>query len=140
MQDSADHRRLAPINIEPGRQDDQIRAALQRHESRHGRAHAEFARFVIARRQHAAPLACAAHADRFAAQRRPIAHLDRSIKAIHIEMNDRAGPSLSFHISNLAVSLVRGESDAYGLGLGFPDPANDVAGASQSRAGNNTYG
>src|SRR5439155_9368378 len=73
----------------------QVWAALQRHESRHSRAHTEFARFVIARRQHAAPITSAAHAYWFAAQRGTIAHLDRGVKAIHVEVNNRA-PRLFF--------------------------------------------
>jgi hypothetical protein len=51
---------------------------------------AERARFVIARGQDAASLARAANADRLPAQSRPIPHLDRRVKAVHIEMNDRA--------------------------------------------------
>jgi hypothetical protein len=70
---------------------------LQRHESRHGRAHTELARFVIARRQHAAPIASATHADRLAAQRGTIAYLDRGIKAIHVEVDNGAGFRLILH-------------------------------------------
>ena len=79
-----------PINIEARWQHDQIRTALQRHESRHGRADAKLSRFVIAGRQHAATIACAAHADRFSAQLRLIAHFNRGVEAIHVEMDDAA--------------------------------------------------
>src|SRR5437868_10389837 len=90
MKDSANHCGFTPINIEARWQHDQVWAALQRHESWHGRAHTELARFVIARRQHAAPITSAAHAHWFAAQRGTIAHLDGGIKAIHVEVNNRA--------------------------------------------------
>src|SRR5262249_6999728 len=78
----------APIHIEPRRQHNQVWTALQRHESRHGRAHAELPRFVIARSQNAASLARATHADRFTTQRRAIAHLNGGIKAVHVQMDD----------------------------------------------------
>ena len=102
MKNSANHGGFAPINIEARRQNDEFRTTLQRHESRHGRAHAKFARFVIARRQHAATIARAANADRLAAQFRAIAHLDRGIKAIHVEMDDRPSVRLDLHKANLA--------------------------------------
>src|SRR5439155_17629985 len=76
---------------------DQVREALQGHESRHGGAHAKLSRFVIAGRQNTAPVARAAHAHWFAAQRRAIAHLYRSIKAIHIEMDNRARLLFALH-------------------------------------------
>src|SRR5438034_10210310 len=77
-------------------------AALQCHESRHGRAHTELARLVIARRQHAAPITSAAHAHGFAAQRGAIAHFDRSVEAIHVEMDDGTWLLLTLHRENLA--------------------------------------
>ncbi len=64
--------------------------------------HAELARFVIARGQDAAPIARPADADRFAAQRRPVAHLDRGVKAIHIEVNNRARLRIFLHAANVA--------------------------------------
>src|SRR5215472_9972989 len=88
MQDSTNDCGFAPINIEARGQYNQIWASLQRHESWHRRAHAELARFIIARRQYTAPLARATHAHGFPAQRGAIAHFDRRIKAIHVEMND----------------------------------------------------
>ena len=90
MQDLADHRGLLAINIEARRQDNEIRTALERHESRHGRAHAELPRFVVASGQHTSPIARATDAHRLSLQRRLIAHLDRGIEAIHVEMDDRA--------------------------------------------------
>jgi hypothetical protein len=42
------------------------------------------------RGQNAAPLSRAAHADGFATQGRPVAHLDGCVKAVHIEVDDRA--------------------------------------------------
>src|SRR4029077_16970795 len=95
---SADDCSFASINIEARRQHNQIRAALQRHEGRHGRAHTELARFVIARRQHATPIACASHAHWLAAQRRSVAHLDGGIKAIHVEMDDGMSCLLILHM------------------------------------------
>jgi hypothetical protein len=52
---------------------------------------AERARFVITRGQDSTPLARPTHADRFPPQSRPVPHLDGCVKAVHIEMNDRAG-------------------------------------------------
>ena len=98
MKDSANHCGFAPVNIEPRRQHNQVWAALQRHESRHSGAHTELARFVIARRQHATPIACATHAHWFAAQRRSVAHLDGGIKAIHVEVNDGTSRLLILHM------------------------------------------
>src|SRR6266496_2537932 len=97
MQNSADDRGFTPINIEARRQHDQVRATLQRHEGRHGGTHAELSCFVIARRQNAAAFASAAHAHRFAEQRRTVAHLDCRIKAVHVEMNDGACFRSFFH-------------------------------------------
>ncbi len=65
-QDLADDGGFFPVNIEAGRKDDEVRAALQRHEGGHGGVDAEFARFVVAGRQDAAPVPRAAHADRLA--------------------------------------------------------------------------
>ena len=90
MKDSANHCGFAPVNIEPRRQHNQVWAALQSHESRHGRAHTELARLVIAGRQHAPPITSAAYADWLAAQRGAVAYLDGGIKAIHVEMNSGA--------------------------------------------------
>ena len=90
MQDFADDGGFLAVNIEARRHDDEVRAALQRHESRHRRAHAELTRFVVAGGQHTAPIARAADADRLSFQRRLIAHLDRGVEAIHVEMDDRA--------------------------------------------------
>src|SRR5262249_44754229 len=96
VKNSANHCGSAAINIEPCRKDNQVRAALECHERRHGRAYTERARLIIARGQHAAPLARAAHANRLAAQRRPIANLNRSIETVHVEMND--GVRRLFHV------------------------------------------
>ena len=78
------------VNIEPRRKDDEVWAALQGHEGRHRRAHTELARFVVAGRQHSTPVSRTTDADGFAFQRRLIAHLDRRVEAIHVEMDDRA--------------------------------------------------
>src|SRR2546421_2848491 len=78
-----------------------MRAALQCHERRHGRAHAELARFVVARGQHAATIARATDADRFSFQGRLIADFDRSVKAIHVEMDDRARRTFRLHEETL---------------------------------------
>src|SRR5438132_1247618 len=94
---SADDCSFTSINIETRRQHDQIRAALQRHESWHRRAHTELARLVIAGRQNAAPITSAAYPNRFAAQRGAITHFDSSIKAIHVEMDDGARLLLALH-------------------------------------------
>src|SRR5439155_6963685 len=90
IQDSANHCGLAAINIEPRRKHDQIRAALERHERWHGREDSELACLIIACGQNAAPVARATDPDRFAAQRRAITHLDRCVKAVHVQVNDRS--------------------------------------------------
>jgi hypothetical protein len=59
--------------------------------------HAEFARFVIACGQDAAPIARATDPNRFSTQSRPVAHFDRRVKAVHVEMNDRAGCGIRGH-------------------------------------------
>src|SRR5436190_19368842 len=97
MKDSANHCGFTPVNIEARRQHNEVWAALQCHESRHGRAHTELARLVIARRQHAAPITSAAHAHGFAPQRGAIAHFDRSVEAIHVEMDDGTWLLLTLH-------------------------------------------
>ncbi len=56
-QDLPDDRGLLSVNVEARRKNDQVRATLHRHECRHGRANAELPRFVVAGRQHAAPIA-----------------------------------------------------------------------------------
>ena len=90
IQNLPDDRGFAPVNVEARREDDEIRTTLQGHERRHGRVDAECARLIIARRQYAAALPHAANPDRFTAQRRPIAHFDRRVEAIHVEMDDGA--------------------------------------------------
>ena len=90
MQDASNDSGFPAINIETRRQHDEFRAALQRHVGRHGGAHAELSRFIITGREDPAPIAGAAHSDWFAAQLRAIAHFDRGIKAIHIQMDDGA--------------------------------------------------
>src|SRR6266851_10268502 len=97
MQNFTDDGGFAAISIEPWRYNNQIRTTLQRHEGWHRGMHSERARFVIARGQDSTPVTRAAHADWFTAQRRPVAHFDRRVKAIHVEMNDRAGRRLDFH-------------------------------------------
>ena len=63
---------------------------LQRHEGRHGRANAEGSRFVVTGGEDATSIASATHADRFTSQGGLVAHFDRGIKTIHVEMNDPA--------------------------------------------------
>jgi len=71
--------------------------ALQRHERRHRGMNAERAGFVIARGQDSAAIASAANADGFSTQSRPVAHLDGRVKAVHVEMNDRARYGIACH-------------------------------------------
>ena len=82
--------RLAPIHVEPRGHDDELRTFSQRDKSRHRRTNPECACFVGGRRQHAATVPRAAHANWFSAQFRAVAHLDRRVKAIHVEVNDFA--------------------------------------------------
>src|SRR5438067_9240690 len=91
MHDLANNRRFFSVNIEPWRQDNELRATLQRHEGWHGGLNAEGARFVVAGSKYATLVARTAHAYWFAAQRRSIPHLDRGVEAIHVEMDDCAG-------------------------------------------------
>src|ERR1700730_2217617 len=97
MQDFPNDRGFAPINVETGRQHDQIWTTLQRHKRRHRRMNAERARFVITRGQNSPTLARAAYADRLSPQSRPVPHLDGRVKAVHIEMDDRASWGIACH-------------------------------------------
>src|SRR5260370_2407384 len=72
--------------------------------------HAELARFVITRGQDAAPIARPADANRLAAQRRPVTHLDCGIKAIHIEVNNRARRRIFLHATNVAAKKAISQS------------------------------
>src|SRR5207247_7870193 len=47
-------------------------------------------------------IARAAHTHWLAAQRRTVAHLDRGIEAVHIEMDDCVRLCISFHRANVA--------------------------------------
>jgi hypothetical protein len=97
VQDFPNDRCFPAINIKSRREDDQIRTTLQRHERRHGGVNAEYARFVIARGQHAATIPRAADTDWLSAQSRPVPHFDRRVKAIHVEVNDCARSGIGFH-------------------------------------------
>jgi len=61
----------------------------------------ELTRFVVARGENAPAIARAADSDRLAFQRWLIAHFDRSVKAIHVEMNDFTGTLGRFHNGNI---------------------------------------
>jgi ketosteroid isomerase-like protein len=63
--------------------------------------HTKLARFVIARGQYAAPLSRAANADWFAAQARLIAHFNGGVKAVHVQVDDRAARWVSLHTENV---------------------------------------
>ena len=67
-QDLANDGGFFAVNVEARRENDQVRAALQRHECGHGGMHPEFAGLIVAGGQHAAPIPRATHADRFAFQ------------------------------------------------------------------------
>jgi hypothetical protein len=70
------------------RQAHQLRAATQRRGHRHGAAHPELARLVIGSRHHTTPAGRAAHRHRLAGQLGMLAHLDRGIKRIHIDVDN----------------------------------------------------
>src|SRR5205814_10565656 len=76
------------------------------------------ARFVIARSQNAASLARAAHADGFAPQRRPVPDLDRCVKAVHIEVDDRACSLFILHVE-ISHTGSRRPSDVFSRDLKF---------------------
>src|SRR4029077_10260545 len=100
MQNFADNRRFSPVNIESRRQHDQFWTTLQRHEGRHCRTNRESSRLVVASGQYTAPISCPADTNWFSTQRRFVSHFDRGVKAIHIEMDDRA--RRRFHFRKVA--------------------------------------
>src|SRR6185295_19228731 len=81
--------RLA-IFLEVRPDDDELRAEAYRARHRHRRAHAERARLVACRRDHAARLGRSAHHHRLAAQLRVIAHLHRRVERVHVDVDDAA--------------------------------------------------
>ncbi|MCY1534368.1 hypothetical protein D9M68_697380 [compost metagenome] len=88
--DRKDLARHLAILVHGRAQDQQIRAVLERLRRRHGRAHAERTRFVVAGGDHPAPVGRAAHGHRPAAQRRVVAHLDRGVETVAVAMDDLA--------------------------------------------------
>ena len=76
------------VNRHASRDQDQVRAALQRGCACHRRAHAEPACLVTGGGDDAAPVGAAADRDRFPAQRRVVADLHRGIEAVGVDMND----------------------------------------------------
>ena len=101
MQNVANYGRFTPVNIEPGRHHNQLRATLQGHECRHGRADTEFPCLVVARSQNAPAFSRAADANRFAPKCGPVANFDRRVKTIHVEVDNDAGRGLVWHEKNL---------------------------------------
>jgi len=79
------------VAFEVGRQQDQLRAKLQRARRGHRRMHAEGARLVVAGGDHAARLGAPAHRERPSAQARVVARLDCGIEAVAIAVDDFSG-------------------------------------------------
>ncbi len=77
------------IGVEAGGDEDEIGAEPARLSAGHSRAHAECARFIARRRDHAAR-AAAADGDREPAQLGIVALLDRRIESVHVDMDDLA--------------------------------------------------
>jgi hypothetical protein len=67
-----------------------FRTKPARRDARHGGAHAELARLVAGRRDHAALRGRRAHDHRPPAQRRLIPLLHRRVERVHVEMEDDA--------------------------------------------------
>src|SRR5207248_1716314 len=68
MHDFPDDSCLLPINIKARWQHDQVRTTLQRHESGHGRANTEGARFIVTGSENAASIARAPYPNKLALQ------------------------------------------------------------------------
>jgi len=79
------------VALEGVRQQHQIRALAQRPFGRHRRMDAKAARDIIAGRNHPALLGQAADRKWNSAQGRVVAHFDRGIKTVAIDMDDLAG-------------------------------------------------
>src|SRR4051812_8353575 len=97
MQNFAHNRRLPPINVETCRQNDELRAALERHEGWHGGADPELPRLVVAGGQDSAAVAGATDADRLASEGRLVPHLYGGIETVHIEVDNRAPLAVPGH-------------------------------------------
>src|SRR5438270_13590783 len=92
-----DDSRFLPINVKARWQHNQLRTALQCHESGHGRANTESTRFIVTRSENAASIARAADPHRFAWRRCPVAHFERGVETIHGQMEARARWKLRQH-------------------------------------------
>jgi hypothetical protein len=89
MKDLADLLGGCTVEIEPKGQEDQVRTALPRHESRHRRADPELACLVVAGGDYPA-MTPSAHGYGLTGQLWALTHLDRCIEAIHVDVDDFA--------------------------------------------------
>ena len=92
-EDFADALGLAPVNIETGGDDDELRALPERKERGHCGPDAKGARLVGAGREDPAPVPGPADADGLAPKLGIIPLLDGRVKAIHVEVDDFAAPA-----------------------------------------------
>src|SRR3954463_12474165 len=97
MQNAADRGRFPPVNIESGRDYNELGTALKGHEGRHGRSNPELSRFIIAGGKHTSAVPGAADPDRFAAKCRPITDLDGGVKTVHVEVDNYPRRGLVLH-------------------------------------------
>jgi len=88
--DAEDLLRSAPVPVHGGRQDDELRAQLERVRGGHGRAHAVGSRLVTAGGDHTALRRRPAHGQGDAAQAGIVAHFDGGVETIAIAMDDLA--------------------------------------------------
>ncbi|MBB2671484.1 UNVERIFIED_ORG: hypothetical protein GGE44_001035 [Rhizobium esperanzae] len=95
--DLADLLRHGFVEVEAWRHEDQVRTFSFRGDRGHRRVDAEFAGLIARRRNHPTRRR-SPDGDRFAAQFRVIALLDRRIKRVHVDMDDLARPLVTFII------------------------------------------
>ncbi|MNU56952.1 hypothetical protein D3C71_460570 [compost metagenome] len=88
-ENGVDLRRDGPIDLEPGRREDQFRTLPQGRARGHGRAHAELARLIAGGGDHAARSGVA-YSHRPSTQGRIIPLLHRGEEGVHVHMDDLA--------------------------------------------------
>ena len=88
-EDGVDLARDGAVDVEARRHEHQLRTLPHGRGRRHGRAHAEGARFV-ARRSHRTSLGAVADCDGASPQHRIVALLDRRIEGVHVNVDNLA--------------------------------------------------
>ncbi|MNF99493.1 hypothetical protein D3C84_823910 [compost metagenome] len=88
--DGLDFLRRLSIGFHPRLDDDQVRAQLQCMSRRHRRPYPKGSCLIVAGCNDAPPVRRTTHGQRLAGQRRVVTHLDGSIKAVAVDVDDFA--------------------------------------------------